>query len=181
MRRRRPAYHRQARDFTHYAGAYSEPTCLPAKVGSKAGSTKITHACLRSSRIPEQNEASAVAWSGPRWTESGFGAAGSLRKTEQAKVREMASPRFSTVCHADREGRKSPLAGRLLGVLIHGGMKANRAFLRVRGLIRQRLLQLGSLTEALELLSEAFTLGDAKALKLRALVEPDLQPLWESS
>ena len=66
-------------------------------------------------------------------------------------------------------------------MLIHGGMKANRAFLRVRGLIRQRLLQLGSLTEALELLSEAFTLGDAKALKLRALVEPDLQPLWESS
>lgn len=41
--------------------------------------------------------------------------------------------------------------------------------------------RLGSLTEARELLSEAFTLGDARALKLRALDEPDLQPLWESS
>ncbi len=38
--------------------------------------------------------------------------------------------------------------------------------------------QLGSLVEARELLSEAFALGDAKALKLQSLDEPDLGPLW---
>ena len=37
--------------------------------------------------------------------------------------------------------------------------------------------QLGSLVEARELLSEAFKLGDAKALKLQALDELDLGPL----
>jgi len=38
--------------------------------------------------------------------------------------------------------------------------------------------QLGSMVAARELLSDAFALGEAKALKLQALEEPDFGPLW---
>ncbi len=38
--------------------------------------------------------------------------------------------------------------------------------------------QLGNLKEAREWLKQAFNLGDAKQMKLAALDDPDLQPLW---
>lgn len=38
--------------------------------------------------------------------------------------------------------------------------------------------RLGSLVEARELLAEAFEIGDGKAIKLQALNDPDLAPLW---
>lgn len=41
--------------------------------------------------------------------------------------------------------------------------------------------KLGSLVEARELLADAFAVGDAKALKLQALDEPDLEPLWRET
>ena len=39
--------------------------------------------------------------------------------------------------------------------------------------------QLGRLKEAKEWLAKAFELGDATKMKLAALEDPDLQPLWE--
>ena len=39
--------------------------------------------------------------------------------------------------------------------------------------------QLGRLDEARQLLSKAFAMGGGKRLKVRALEDPDLQPLWE--
>jgi hypothetical protein len=38
---------------------------------------------------------------------------------------------------------------------------------------------LGHLKEALAWLEKAFAMGNAKAIKLRALEDPDLSPLWE--
>ena len=38
--------------------------------------------------------------------------------------------------------------------------------------------QLGKLEEAKEWLAKAFKLGDAKKMKVAALDDPDLQPLW---
>jgi len=38
--------------------------------------------------------------------------------------------------------------------------------------------QLGKIKEAREWLEKAFALGDAKEMKLRALDDPDLEPLW---
>ena len=39
--------------------------------------------------------------------------------------------------------------------------------------------QLGRLERAKEWLEKAFALGDAKGMKLAALDDPDLQPLWK--
>ena len=39
--------------------------------------------------------------------------------------------------------------------------------------------QLGRLPEARDWLAQAFRLGNAKELKLRALEDPDLAPLWQ--
>ena len=41
--------------------------------------------------------------------------------------------------------------------------------------------QLGNLKQAREWLKQAFNLGDAKQMKLAALDDPDLEPLWEES
>ena len=40
--------------------------------------------------------------------------------------------------------------------------------------------QLGRLDKAKEWLEKAFNLGDAKGLKMAALDDPDLEPLWQS-
>jgi hypothetical protein len=39
--------------------------------------------------------------------------------------------------------------------------------------------QLGRLEQAKEWLEKAFQLGDAKKMKLPALADPDLEPLWK--